>query len=66
MSKPYCVICKTFKKSGETSMLVLGDQWVEYCEDCKNKKVLENKETGEDMSIAEVIETQKKNNNKEQ
>tara|TARA_X000000368_G_C22480121_1_gene471669 strand:+ start:130 stop:276 length:147 start_codon:yes stop_codon:yes gene_type:complete len=36
-------------------MLVLGDDWIEFCRTCGETEKLTNGETGEEKSIVEVF-----------
>jgi len=40
----------------ETNMLVLGDQWLEFCSPCGDTEVLTNAQTGEVASIKAVFD----------
>jgi hypothetical protein len=40
---------------GGTNILVLGSDWLEFCEPCGNKETLTNGDTGEVKTIAEVF-----------
>jgi hypothetical protein len=50
----YCNICDTRRPVGGTQHLVLGDDWLEYCQPCGDTETLTNPETGEVKTIAEV------------
>ncbi len=50
----YCNICDTRRPAGGTQHLVLGDDWLEYCQSCGDTETLTNSETGEVKTIAEV------------
>ena len=39
----------------ETNMLVLGDQWLEFCAPCGYTEVLTNSQTGETATISAVF-----------
>ena len=52
----YCVFCDTRRPSCGTNMLVLGDQWLEFCVYCGETEMLTNAETGAVMCIADVFE----------
>jgi len=41
---------------GGTNTLVLGSDWLEFCEPCGNKETLTNGETGEVKTLAEVFD----------
>jgi hypothetical protein len=36
-------------------MLILGDDWIEFCRPCGETEKLTNSETGEEKSIVEVF-----------
>jgi len=40
---------------GGTNTLVLGGDWLEFCEPCGDKETLTNRETGEVKTVAEVF-----------
>jgi len=48
-----CGFCET---KTETDMLVLGDQWLEFCSPCGEKETLTNRETGEVATIKAVFD----------
>jgi len=50
----YCNICNTRRPEGGTQHLVLGDEWLEYCQPCGDSETLTNGDTGETLTIAEV------------
>ena len=41
---------------GGTNILVLGSDWLEFCEPCGNKETLTNGDTGEVKTLAEVFD----------
>mgnify|MGYP003117547627 FL=1 len=51
----YCNICETRRPASGTNMLVLGDDWIEFCRPCGETEKLTNGETGEQKSIVEVF-----------
>lgn len=51
----YCMICKTRRPASGTNMLVLGDEWIEFCRPCGDTEKLTNGETGEQKSIVDVF-----------
>ena len=51
----HCSICDTRRPETGTNMLVLGDQWIEFCRPCGEKEMLTNGETGEQKSVLEVF-----------
>ena len=48
-----CGFCET---KTDTNMLVLGDQWLEFCSPCGETETLTNAETGEVASIKAVFD----------
>ena len=58
----HCGFCDTRRPSPTpdfphgTKIMVLGEQWFEFCEDCSTKHLLTNEKTGEEKSLAEVWE----------
>tara|TARA_Y100000034_G_scaffold126483_1_gene177784 strand:- start:442 stop:801 length:360 start_codon:yes stop_codon:yes gene_type:complete len=52
----HCVFCDYHRPPRGTNMLVLGDQWLEFCSDCGERETLTNGETGETLCIADVFE----------
>lgn len=56
----HCSICDVRRPQGGTNILILGEMWLEFCEPCGKKEVLQNNQTGEQKPICEVFaETQK-------
>lgn len=51
---PYCCFCGCNKPTVGT--LVLGDQWLEFCEPCGDRETLTNGETGEVKTVREVFD----------
>lgn len=51
----YCSFCDTRRPEGGTNTLVLGDDWLEFCEPCGEKETLTNRNTGEIKTLAEVF-----------
>ena len=51
----HCSICDTRRYCGPTNILVLDGQWIEFCESCGDREYLTNRETGEEMTIANVF-----------
>jgi len=51
----HCTFCDTRRPSGGTNILILGDNWLEFCAPCGGKEMLKNAETGEEKSIREVF-----------
>ena len=52
----HCCFCDTRRPMGGTNTLVLGSDWLEFCEPCGNKETLTNGETGEVKTLAEVFD----------
>ncbi len=52
----YCVFCETRRPEGGTKCLILGKEWLEFCEPCGKTETLTNHETGQVLPIAEVFE----------
>tara|TARA_R100000306_G_C4293462_1_gene101342 strand:- start:365 stop:493 length:129 start_codon:yes stop_codon:yes gene_type:complete len=42
-------------------MMVLGSDWVEFCEPCGDRYTLTNGETGEEKTLAEIFNTMEEN-----
>ena len=40
----------------DTNMLVLGDNWIEFCEECGPLNTVTNRDTGETMTISAVFD----------
>ena len=51
----HCCFCDTRRPMGGTNLLVLGDDWLEFCEPCGNKETLTNGERGDVKTLAEVF-----------
>lgn len=51
----HCSICDTRRYCGPTKILVLDGNWYEFCEHCGDRHYLTNRETGEEMTIANVF-----------
>ena len=51
----HCCFCDTRRPMGGTNLLVLGDDWLEFCEPCGNKETLTNGEPGDVKTLAEVF-----------
>ena len=49
-----CGFCNT---KTETDMLVLGNQWLEFCAPCGDTEVLTNSHTGEVATISAVFDS---------
>ena len=56
----HCTFCDTRRPSGGTNHLILGDDWLEFCQPCGEKETLTNRDTGEVKSIVEVFEIVRK------
>lgn len=54
-----CRFCGARNPKGGVKVLILGDDWVEFCVDCGDKPLFENKETGEIISPNELFKRQK-------
>jgi len=52
----HCCFCDTRRPMGGTNTLVLGSDWLEFCEPCGNKETLTNGDTGEVKTLAEVFD----------
>ncbi len=44
-----------------TKMMILGDDWFEFCENCGDSVSLTNSETGEEKTLAEIFNTIEEN-----
>lgn len=44
-----------------TKMMVLGNDWMEFCESCGDSVMLTNGETGEEKTLAEVFDNLEEN-----
>jgi hypothetical protein len=51
----HCTFCDTRRPSGGTNTLVLGGDWLEFCEPCGETETLTNRDTGEVKTLAEVF-----------
>jgi len=51
----HCCFCDTRRPAGGTNILVLGGDWFEFCEPCGDKETLNNRDTGEVKTLAEVF-----------
>jgi hypothetical protein len=53
----HCLFCDTRRPEGGTQILVLneGEFWAEFCPECGATKTLQNKETGEEVTVAELF-----------
>ena len=51
----HCCFCDTRRPMGGTNTLVLGSDWLEFCEPCGDKETLNNRDTGEVKTLAEVF-----------
>lgn len=56
----HCSFCDTRRPEGGTNILILGGDWLEFCEPCGEKEMLTNSQTGEQKCIREVFEMTKK------
>jgi hypothetical protein len=52
----HCSFCDTRRPSGGTNTLVLGGDWLEFCEPCGDKETLTNRETGEVKTLRSVLD----------
>jgi len=52
----HCSFCETRWPDGGTNMLVLGDDWLEFCRPCGDTVKLTNTQTGEEATIREVFD----------
>lgn len=52
----HCIFCDTRRPKGGTNMLVLGNDWLEFCGPCGDKEKLTNGETGEVKTIRQVFD----------
>ena len=55
----HCIFCETRRPEGGTNILILGDNWLEFCKPCGEKEMLTNSQTGEEKSIREVFDMTK-------
>jgi hypothetical protein len=46
----HCNICDTRRPIDGTKAMMLGDMWVEFCENCKDTPI-KNQETGEEITV---------------
>ena len=44
-----------------TKMMIMGDDWFEFCEPCGNSVKLTNNETGEEKTLAEIFNSEDEN-----
>ena len=51
----HCFFCDTRRPMGGTNTLILGGDWLEFCEPCGDKETLTNRDTGEVKTVAEVF-----------
>lgn len=51
----HCSFCDTRRPNGGTKILVLNQEWLEFCEPCGQEVILTNAVTGEDKCIADVF-----------
>ena len=56
-----CTICDTIRPQGGTRHLVLnqGKMWLEFCETCGKQTKLKNEDTNEELTVAELYEQSK-------
>jgi hypothetical protein len=52
----HCSFCDTRRPEGGTNILVLGDDWLEFCEPCGETETLTNGNTGEVKTLREVFD----------
>ena len=52
----HCSFCDTRRPEGGTNTLVLGDDWLEFCEPCGETETLTNGNTGEVKTLREVFD----------
>ena len=56
----HCSFCDVRRPQGGTNILIINEDWLEFCEPCGKEAVLKNMDTGEEKPIVEVFnETQK-------
>jgi len=60
-----CGICETIRPTGGTNHLVLndGEMWIEFCEPCGHKIKLKNHNTNEELTIKELFDRSKADEN---
>jgi hypothetical protein len=51
----HCTFCDTRRPEGGTNILVLGENWLEFCRPCGEVETLTNGDTGEEATIADVF-----------
>ena len=51
----YCNFCETRRPESGTNILVLGENWFEFCRPCGTTEMLTNGETGEQKSFVDVF-----------
>ena len=52
----HCSFCDTRRPSGGTNTLILGGDWLEFCQPCGDKETLRNAHTGEVKTLREVLD----------
>ena len=52
----HCSFCDTRRPTDGTNILVLGQDWLEFCQPCGETEKLTNSQTGEVATIREVFE----------
>ena len=51
----HCIVCDVRRPKGGTNILILGEDWLEFCEPCGKKEKLLNQDTGEEKTLWEVF-----------
>lgn len=55
----HCTFCDTRRPDGGTNILILGEDWLEFCEPCGKTEMLTNSVTGEEKPIREIFDITK-------
>jgi translation initiation factor 2 beta subunit (eIF-2beta)/eIF-5 len=48
--------CYCGERHIDTSMLILGENWIEFCEECGSKETVTNVETKETITIKQLFD----------
>lgn len=52
----HCVFCDTRRPIGGTNILIAGEKWIEFCQPCGEKEILENAKTGEELTVRALFD----------
>ena len=53
----HCSFCDAHRPIDGTNMLVIGEDWLEFCRPCGETEKLINSRTGEEATIREVFDS---------